>query len=351
MSMNNDIAKAVDSINTRVSKELEDLKKDLSAKVTALENINNISSIKKLEKYQIFTLNITSRSTDSHWTRLPSIVVRLNVSEKFRKEVLGYEKETDLDCTFDSNEVRSHADLMKAEWIINKIQEYDNELRNTNLEIVAHNTKLRDTFFNITKQLGLPMNTSKWKRNKLETVRLEWYSELSGMFETSHNAPSDSTYRDKKSYVAQFYHKIVNEIKKIKLEEEAKQALSEKKRREDVLLQALLQMYIPNFTTGNDYTWNDLLEEVLNRNPYLEIAHLMVMARNDSGNGYKAIYRCASALPDPAIASSLMVTAGNWEGDGRIFRDCKYNYSELFKLVEPELFRDYETIVSKVGID
>lgn len=349
MSMNDEIAKEVASATKKLSDTLNDLQKSLSSKVTALENANSISSIRKLEKYMVSQMSITTRTTDNSWIRLPSIIVRIGVPEKFRKEVLNIEKESDLDFLFDSDEVQSHANLMAAELIVNQIQKYDNELKAVNLEIVAYNTKLKDTFFNIAKQLGLQTTGGRYKRSKYETYHLEWYRELSGMFETSHSAPYESSYRERKSSIASYYNKIKDAIAKIQLEDAGRAALAEKKRREDAKLQELIAKYIEE---PGDYTWNDLLEDVLSQDQYLKVAHLMAETRN--GGSYKAVYYAASGLPDPEIADAILKTCANWEGDGRIFRDCEYNHSVLFAIVakqNKELYDDYETICSKVSFD
>lgn len=53
---------------------------------------------------------------------------------------------------------------------------------------------------------------------------------------------------------------------------------------------------------------------------------------------------------DAKIANELWSYINEWDGDGRIFRDCTYNYEVIFGLVEnQDLYNDYQKIKEYVS--
>ena len=52
---------------------------------------------------------------------------------------------------------------------------------------------------------------------------------------------------------------------------------------------------------------------------------------------------------DGLIAADIQNCINNWDGDGRTFRDTKYNYDYCFSLVKDEqLYKDYQLVKSWV---
>lgn len=90
----------------------------------------------------------------------------------------------------------------------------------------------------------------------------------------------------------------------------------------------------------------DVLKAIISRCKYLELADAMYNTRNDWSTGFGLV---ESVLPcfkienpeDRSIVEELSSILEGDETDGRIFRDCVYNYSVLYGMVDPQLLADY----------
>jgi hypothetical protein len=95
----------------------------------------------------------------------------------------------------------------------------------------------------------------------------------------------------------------------------------------------------------------DILDAILSSDKYLRLAYFLLANRNDWSEGYslaetgldgfeiqsdedKEIYKCLNDI----------LTDEDPDYDGRVFRDCEWNYGVLFAKVSPELRADYEII-------
>lgn len=138
---------------------------------------------------------------------------------------------------------------------------------------------------------------------------------------------------------------------KEEVEREQKRKLDEQHQNR---LRVLIKMQIKyGLNDGVDaYT---ILEHFLNQSRYLYLADAMLAARNDFSENSSAIHaayefrkRSDGAALDQAIADDV-IDAGDDADDGRVFRDCDWNYDRLFELVDTELLEDYRAIRAIVG--
>ena len=99
----------------------------------------------------------------------------------------------------------------------------------------------------------------------------------------------------------------------------------------------------PLTTTGDD-----ILDLVLQKNKYLNLAHYLQKNREDWHDGPdNAAFGLDSFTIDSAldrlIYDDIRHHVDDWDGDGRIFRDCEYNYDVLFGMVPVELMTEYSS--------
>lgn len=95
--------------------------------------------------------------------------------------------------------------------------------------------------------------------------------------------------------------------------------------------------------------YNEVLAAILEKDKYLRLAHWMERNREDwnDGSHYADIGLRTFAVEtdqDREVYRDIDGYITDWEGDGRIFRDCEWNYSRLFEIArerEPEVFLDY----------
>lgn len=103
-----------------------------------------------------------------------------------------------------------------------------------------------------------------------------------------------------------------------------------------------------------------ILEVILAQDNLLNLAHAMMLTRNDWNDGD---YRVRSAIFDPGmhpthieIINSVKAAMEQYDddNDGRVYRDCKWNYNEIYAYVkdeDPDLYRIYNKIIDYVDID
>jgi hypothetical protein len=101
--------------------------------------------------------------------------------------------------------------------------------------------------------------------------------------------------------------------------------------------------------------WDDILVNILNRNKYLSLAHYLCKNRGDWSDGYDYAETglcnfIVTTETDRLIYDCISDCITNWDGDGRIFRDCEWNYDRIFSLIEDaDLLKDYEIANANVN--
>lgn len=134
-------------------------------------------------------------------------------------------------------------------------------------------------------------------------------------------------------------------------EEEQKKldiAAKEKIKEKDLQRAALVVKYELDYLAG----WDNILNTIIDKNKYLKLAHYLMKNREDWNDGYDYA-QCglnsftAESAQDKAIEINIIDQISNWGGDGRIFRDCEWNYDRIFSLVDNEdLMKDYQIAAS-----
>ena len=105
--------------------------------------------------------------------------------------------------------------------------------------------------------------------------------------------------------------------------------------------------------TEND-SERDLLDVILEKDKYLRLGHYLLKNREDWNDGYSYAENGLNGFivesdEDGLIAADIQDCIDNWDFDGRIFRDCVYNYDHCFSLVKDEqLYKDYQLVKSWV---
>lgn len=94
------------------------------------------------------------------------------------------------------------------------------------------------------------------------------------------------------------------------------------------------------------------LEFILSKNKYLHLAHYLQKNRGDWSDGYSYAETglenfSIESDTDQKIYDEIKELIDDWDFDGRCFRDCNWNYSVLFGMVDDkDLMTDYEFITS-----
>ena len=139
-----------------------------------------------------------------------------------------------------------------------------------------------------------------------------------------------------------------------KYEQEQREKEVEMRKQKD---QETLALMKAKYVNRADADVGDVLEAILSKDKYLMLAHWLEMNRLDWNDGYNYAEIGVSQFKveteqDKEIVKELegIIEDGDKSGDidGRMFRDCKWNYSVLYGMVDEELMEDYQSVNTMV---
>jgi hypothetical protein len=224
------------------------------------------------------------------------------------------------------------------------------EIAKQNAEIRRANSELIDKVIVLVHAVGLHKTVSEttWKRNtpKTTTRDAEWVTKINDAW----LRPRYSE-KDVQEWIQQLnnhYKAYTDKIKadQIAIEKKARDEESAKKKMQIVIKVA---MELHPETDPLTFDANSLLDDLRAKDKYLDLAIAMQDTRGDWSDGF---YRVKNALnlfkvetpEDEAIAENVSACAYGEESDGRIFRDCEWNYGRIFGLVNPTIYKMYESL-------
>lgn len=231
---------------------------------------------------------------------------------------------------------------------------YENvkQIDKQNEEISKFNTAIYNKIIALLESCGLQKTTQQKKSprsSKYITAKAEWYQAiLSCMPNRDYSYySSEQNYNRRKKEIDDWKEsiKINEEIKK----KEEEQRIAD--RAKNINLASLITKY--NLPTDIDEC--DILDEILNKCKYLKLAHYLSLNRGDWSDGPEYAEIGLSGFTtdtqqDKEIYDEISGLIEDWDGDGRCFRDCDYNYGVLFSMVDEELYKDYEKAVKLSGV-
>jgi hypothetical protein len=113
--------------------------------------------------------------------------------------------------------------------------------------------------------------------------------------------------------------------------------------------QRLCGVLCAKYALAIDSEPNEILNTILDKNKYLRLAYYLEKNRSDWNDGPYYAECGLEKFPvvsdiDREISKEISGHISDWDGDGRVFRDCKWNYSALYEMVgrdSPELYSDF----------
>ena len=131
--------------------------------------------------------------------------------------------------------------------------------------------------------------------------------------------------------------------------------LAEKEKAEKEKTSALLLAHMQvKYGLECTASWRDVMVAITNKDKYLRLAHAMYVTQGDWSDGFWRVedaldcFECSSEN-DRAIFNCLQEILNGEEEDGRVFRDCEYNYDLLYDMVDEALMKDYNAVIEHVG--
>lgn len=339
-------------------KELEKLKEVTSKKFKNLEETTNLTKIKQLKKLHIDGFKVRLSTKRLGWNDIPVIRVEWN----------GYETDDYISknrlakgISFEDRWHYVYIELSegKTEKLDNLIQfiqntaESEKEAHDKNVTIAKKNLETQNKVFDLLSQIGISTTYYGYKTSRSrDTTKMNYNfpSEISKQIPTNYSENHLNNTRD--NLIKQIKDVWNREIQKLR-EERIKKEKAAKEKEENKKLALLLAKYDLELTDS----WGDLLDKVIEQNKYLYLDHYLEENRNDWTNGFDYAERGLNFFKvedkiDQDIEDNIRsFMYEDWEGDGRVFRDCEYNYSVLYGIASeqnPQLYKDYEVIKSNI---
>lgn len=314
-------------------------------KFKALEDSTNLKKIQYFKPLLLEHINVRCYEDTSWYSRGVKIFIGFSFEyEKYAPEHLKRKDRIEISIS-DSDSSKNRLFALKE--FIEEVAKHDMETHKINMQIREDNKQLETQIFKLLEQVGI-RKTYWGRKNNRSTKDVELYYEFPS--EIRRQIPtwySDNKVEDLKKQLIEKIDNIFNtELKKIQ-EEKRRKELEEKQKRANKTLALLLAKYDLEL----DQSWDDLLELIVSKNKYLQLAKALENNRNDWSDGCSFAewglhnFKIETEL-DQEIYDDIIQYIDEWDKhmDGRVFRDCKYNYSVLYELAEkdaPELYKDY----------
>lgn len=223
--------------------------------------------------------------------------------------------------------------------LIDKVESDSAEVEQFNKIADANNKAIHEKIRLMMQHIGVPntyrvRNTkSKSMYPKYDTVCAGYISDLTNHVPlvSQYGKPDikalkvalDSSYREALRKV------MAAEQIKIKKEEDAQ------KMHQIALLRA---KYTPENATSDEH---EILSAILEKDKYLRLAYYLEKNRNDWSDGPDYATAGIDSFEvdtsvDELIFDEIKGLIDSWDGDGRVFRDCEYNYNFIYSIVRDE---------------
>lgn len=236
--------------------------------------------------------------------------------------------------------------------IVDKFIKDCEEVVEQNKVIGDHNKLVREQVEAFMEEVGVGATythryykTSRSRKLTTETQRAGYSQDLDRLIGGA-STPSLNRSNYTRGLEAKY-----EELRK-KIVEKEQQEKKKKEEEEAVHKVALLRAkYTPDDTSSS---YEDILEGILDKDKYLHLAHYLQENRNDWNDGYDYAETGLSNFSvdspeDESIYNCISGLIENWDGDGRVFRDCEYDYGTLYGMVESKgLMVDYHKVVSLI---
>lgn len=224
------------------------------------------------------------------------------------------------------------------------------EEHQANLPAIENNLKVREKITQIMKDIGIPNNysTSEFKTQRSRTKTTTTHS-AGYLGDLQRNVPVS----DEKDRMLTLIKSAEDSFKrhadtlKGTIRKELQEAEKTEKARKEVLAKARLQV---KYNLDDDFEWSDVLDVLDSKDKYFKLARAMEDTRNDWNDGYGRVQYAISGFDvvteeDKEIFEEIYNLSHEYEDiDGRVFRDCEYNYGFLYGKVSEEIMKDYETL-------
>jgi hypothetical protein len=279
-------------------------------------------------------------------------IVRLETALDEQTGVVRAVKSYPLEKVVRKTHYQSFASPEAARAAAEKAREESLPLVEENKAIIEGNRAVLSRLIQVITNAGLPKTVSVPRprsRYKTDEVQTEWASALSRHIPLSDGwSTLEDSYREWMRRCAEWRSKIDAEARQ---KQEA-----EKVKRRDVDREILRREMVAKYELPPETDLRDVLFEIVRKNKYLRLAHYLEANRGDWSEGCDYAETGLDGFVvesdiDREIYAEISRLCSDWQGDGRAFRDCKWNYGRLYQMAAeqaPELVADRERVSAEV---
>ena len=218
-------------------------------------------------------------------------------------------------------------------------------IRVRNLEVIEHNKAVIAKINSFMNTVGIPASysytdpKSRARYPKSITKQSGYKDDIVRYVKTSDIAYNNiiTSIKSKCTAIENWATKTINSL----LEEEKARKVTETQQKLEKLVAVMKVKYKLDF----DYDETEVLDAIINQSKYLRLAHAMIDARCDFSEHYRVSYAIDAFKieneTDQKIVDCICDILHEYEGDGRVFRDCEWNYGVVMSYAPAELIEDY----------
>ena len=225
-------------------------------------------------------------------------------------------------------------------------------VKDENQAVVASNKRIFDWLIQIITNAGLPATVNVRKirsRTKWTSVDSDWRQILGSYIPTSDNwSEIERAYRDWVRMCDEWRAKLDRDVRL------AAQALRQKDK--EISAEILRREMVQKYGLNGDCVLLAVIDVILDRDKYLMLAYHLERNRADwndgpywAENGLRRFEIQSST--DESIYRDIQHHVEDWQGDGRVFRDCEWNYTVLYEMADKALYGDLQTVRGHISED
>lgn len=221
------------------------------------------------------------------------------------------------------------------------------ELHAKNIPAIENNLKVKDRVIALMQTLGIEKEFQTYATASSRSTKKQWITHQAGYLSDLNRVCLVSDGYAVALEVLNNFDKKIKDYE-LKSQQEERQALI-KKQREEKQQENLKRIAKLAAKYNVDMDLDDIREAIFSLDKYLRLAHFLYENREDWNEGPSLAlqglsqFNAVSEL-DLEIYKEISAIVENWQGDGRVFRDCQYNYDFLFSISNVESLKDYQLL-------
>lgn len=218
-----------------------------------------------------------------------------------------------------------------------------------NLPKIESNKKLIERIsYLMNKVVGIPTSWNE-KTYPRRNSACKWVEHKAGYItDIERNIITQDRYEEALRKCDEYQKALTDYINERRLKEAAEKRKVEEEERAKQADRAL-GVWLGKVGLSTDKGWDDVLNAILAKDKYLRLAYWLEKNRGDWNDGpyYAKVGLQGFPLTEPIdklIHDDIYAYISDWDGDGRVFRDCQYNYSVLYGMADEEVMKEYAAL-------